>query len=278
MPLQEFTQHNSYVTPPGVSTFFSRVFPSLSHYLRIAGIIFSAGSLAGRGEYTAQDWIKSSADTLHSLEKTGTKIHIEGLEHFKELGGPCVFIGNHMSTLETFALPCIIEPFKKVTFVTKDSLLKYPYFGKVLASRNPIVVGRVNPREDLTTMLKEGQKRIEDGVSIIVFPQSTRSFCFDLTAFNSIGIKLARRAGVPIVPVAVKTDVWGVGRFIKDFGPVMPQKDVRLRFGSSLMVQGNGKEEHAQVCDFISSTLKQWGVETIKSIAPSTTAALTSGQ
>ena len=271
MQLENIRELNSYTTPPYSSTFFSRLFPSLFHYARILGIVIEGGRLAGRGQYSAGAWVKSSQATVHSIEKAGTQVYVEGLEHFSKLSGPCVFIGNHMSTMETFALPCLIEPFKNVTFVVKGSLLKYPYFGKLLGSRNPIVMGRVNPRQDLATMLQEGAKRLAAGISIIVFPQSTRSFCFDLGAFNSIGIKLAKRCGVPVVPVAIKTDVWGVGRLLKDFGPLTPEKDVRIKFGPPIYIEGNGRAEHTQVCDFISKNLATWGIKTIAAIAPGQT-------
>lgn len=266
MLLETIKRQNSYITPEGISTVFSRLFPSISHYTRQIKVVISASLLVDKGVYDPGEWVKSSQDSIRSIEKTGTTFYVEGLEHFKEIEEPCVFIGNHMSTLETFALPCMIEPFKSVTFVVKESLLKYPFFGKVLASCNPIVVGRVSPRDDLSIMFKEGQKRLEQGISIIVFPQSTRSFKFDLTAFNSIGIKLARRAGVAIVPVAVKTDVWGMGSFLKDFGSIVPSRDVHFKFGSPIKVEGNGKREHDLVCDFISKELKGWGVETISAI------------
>ena len=277
MQLEKINELNTYTTQPDNSTFFSRTFPSFSHYLRIVHIVVSAGRLAGNGQYPWEEWVKSSQNTMRSLEKAGTKIFVEGIEHFRNIEGPCVFIGNHMSVFETFALPCLIQPIKDVTFVVKDSLLKYPYFGKVLASRNPIVVGRVNPREDLTTMLREGEARLKAGRSIIVFPQSTRSACFDLGAFNSIGIKLARRTGVPVVPVAIKSDAWGMGRMLKDFGVVIPEKDVHIKFGPALTVEGNGKAEHAAVCEFISKNLGAWGIKTIEAIAPSQTKALAAG-
>ena len=266
--LENITALNSYVTPEGKSGFFSRLFPSLTHYARLLSIVFKAGLLANKGEYTAQDWIRSSLDTVHSLELTGARFHVEGLEHLKALNAPCVFIGNHMSTLETFALPCLIQPHRAVTFVTKETLLKYPFFGKALGSRNPIVVGRVSPREDLTTVLREGAKRLEAGISVIVFPQSTRSCCFDFSEFNSMGVKLARRTGALILPVAIKTDAWGMGRFFKDAGAIEPHREVRFRFGPPLQVEGNGRAEHEQVCAFISGALAEWGMEIVPALGP----------
>lgn len=266
--LKAISELNSYVTPAGQSGFFSRLLPSFTHYLRLISIVVKAGRLAGRGGYSSEAWVKSSLDTVRSLELSGARFYLEGFEHIRGLEQPCVFIGNHMSTLETFVLPCLIEPLRPVTFVTKASLMKYPFFGKVLGSRNPIVVGRTSPREDLTVVLKEGSARLEQGISVIVFPQSTRSFHFDLAEFNSIGVKLARRTGALIVPVAIKTDVWGVGRFLKDAGPIDPQREVHFRFGAPLQVTGKGREEHEQVCAFISGALTEWGVETIAAVGP----------
>ena len=50
----------------------------------------------------------------------------QGLEIVQRLASPCVFIGNHMSILETFVLPCLIVPHRNVTFVVKESLITYP--------------------------------------------------------------------------------------------------------------------------------------------------------
>ena len=47
---------------------------------------------------------------------------------FRELKDPVIFIGNHMSTLETFVLPWIILPHRPLTFVVKRELLGYPLF------------------------------------------------------------------------------------------------------------------------------------------------------
>jgi 1-acyl-sn-glycerol-3-phosphate acyltransferase len=186
-------------------------------------------------------------------------VEIEVIDHFRDIEGPCVFIGNHMSTLETFLLPSIIVPSKRVTYVVKRSLVEYPVFGHVMRSRDPIVVGRTNPREDLTAVFEGGAKRLGEGISIVVFPQTTRTETFDPAGFNSIGIKLARRARVPVVPVALKTDAWGNGKLFKDFGRIDPALVAHIAFGQPLLVQGSGAEEHQRVIDFIRETLLAWG-------------------
>ena len=73
-----------------------------------------------------------------------------------------------------------------------------------MRSRNPIVVGRTDPRKDFETVMNGGAERLKNGISIIIFPQSTRSLDFKPEEFNSLGVKLAKKAGVQVVPVAIK--------------------------------------------------------------------------
>ena len=216
---------------------------------------------AARGECTDAAWVHASAWVAELMEGLGCPIFVDGMRHFERLDGPCLFVGNHMSTLETFLLPSIIRPFRPVTFVVKKSLTTMPFFGAVMRSRDPIVVERVNPRQDLAAVLEGGQRLLEKGISVIVFPQSTRTRQFSEEHFNTIGIKLARKAGVPVVPLALKTDAWGKGRHVKELGPVRPGMPVRFVFGEAMCVNGNGKAEHAAVCSFIREHLARWEAE-----------------
>lgn len=232
----------------------------ISFYPQLFRIIWKNSRRAVKGDYDGDDWANSSLDILRALENVGVRFEITGLDNLKGFEGPAVFIANHMSTLETFVLPCIIHPVKPVTFVVKKSLVSTPVFGPVMRSRDPIVVGRINPREDLKTVLNEGTKKIEQGISIVIFPQSTRSTVFKPEEFNSLGIKLSLKAGAPVVPVALKTDAWGTGKIIKDFGSVDKNKRVFFAFGEPMKVKGRGAEEHQKVIDFIQDNLAQWAV------------------
>lgn len=220
--------------------------------------MFRASRRAKRSRYGDNDWIRSSLDILRALEGTGVRFEITGIDDFKGVEGPCVFIANHMSTLETFVLPAIIAPFKMATFVVKESLVEYPVFRHVMRSRNPITVSRTNPREDLKTVFDGGIERLRKGLSIIIFPQTTRSTLFDPAEFNTIGVKLAKKAGVPVVPVALKTDAWGNGRRLKDFGRIDPSIPVHIAFGKPLWIKDRGNEEHREIIGFITERLKEW--------------------
>jgi len=252
------TAESHYRTPERPGSSMAAWFPGVVFYAKAFGVVYRAAGLAKKDLYDNQRWIESSITTIRALESVGGRFEFQGLDVVKRLGSPCVFIGNHMSILETFVLPCLIVPHRNVTFVVKESLITYPLFGHVMRSRNPVVVGRENPREDLRLVLEEGQKRLEADISIVIFPQTTRSVEFDPKKFNSLGVKLAKRCNVPVVPFALKTDAWGLGRRLKDFGRICPEKTVHIHFGEPMTVQGSGKEEHSRVVEFIEKNLAEW--------------------
>lgn len=232
--------------------------PTACFYPQAFYIIWKAARMAQQGIYTDGDWAKSSFDIVKALESCGVQLQVRGMENILSNTGPCVFIGNHMSTLETFVLPTLIPPYKPATFVIKKSLIDYPLFKHVMRSCNPVVVNRTNPREDLKTVLSQGCEKLAGGTSIIVFPQTTRTTTFDEEQFNSIGIKLARKANVPIIPLALKTDAWSNGQKLKDFGPILADKKVYFEFGRPIDSNGNSKEIQETIIEFIQSNLNNW--------------------
>jgi 1-acyl-sn-glycerol-3-phosphate acyltransferase len=128
-----------------------------------------------------------------------------------------------------------------------------------MKARYPIVVVRKDAKEDFKTVMEQGKELLAKGISVIIFPQSTRMTEFDPSLFNSLGIKLAIAAGVKVIPVAIKTDFWGNGKWVKDIGPVNRDNPIFMTFGKPMEINGNGKEEHKQILEFITHTLRQWG-------------------
>lgn len=234
---------------------------SLKFYKEIARIVIHSNSWARKGIYNDYRWVYSSLDILHSTEKAGLVYDITGMDNLKKFDGPAVFISNHMSTLETLVLPCLINPIKPVVFVTKKELSNYPVFGTIINARFPIIVGRSNPREDLMKVMEDGSKKLQEGTSIIIFPQRTRSSNFDPSSFNSLGVKLAKRNNVPVVPISLVTDAWANGKYVKELGKIDTAKKVNFEFGEPITVKSNGIEEHQQVINFIIGNLKKWGRE-----------------
>lgn len=226
--------------------------------LNYAYVVLRTRKEAIRKQYDTKAWTDSSFEIFRFIENTGGVFHITGMENITKPAGPVLFISNHMSTLETMILPSIIGPHKELTFVVKESLVKHPLFGDVMKSRNPIVVRRTDPRKDLEAVMNGGMELLKNGISIVIFPQSTRSVGFKPEEFNSLGVKLAKKADVDIVPIALKTDWWGNGKLIKELGPIDRHKLIHIKFDEPMRISGNGKEENQKIIDFIQTSLEEW--------------------
>lgn len=236
------------------------MFPSLSFYPRFLMVVYRSAVKARRGTYDRETWQQSSISVLRALESIGVEFDVQGLEHIEAVEGPVLFIGNHLSVMETVVLPAWILPYKSFTYVIKQSLLEVPVFKHVMRSLDPIAVTRTNPRQDLKTVLEQGLDRLSRNLSVVIFPQTTRT-AFNPEQFSTIGVKLARKAGVPIVPLALLTDAWENGSISKDFGKIVPSRKVHFAFGEPLRVEGKGSEEHQQIISFIQSRLALWQEE-----------------
>lgn len=250
----------SYVTAPkelGPRGCY-RINPSLGFYRRVASIIFRCAEFGREGRFSNATWAEYSGKVLKAFEAGGVPVIVENLEVFERFEGPCVIIGNHMSTTETFLPPSLLYPYRRITYVVKQSLVEYPVFKHIMRATDPVVVGRTDPRQDLKTVLEQGEACLQRGVSLIIFPQRTRTVEFRPAEFNSIGVKVARRAGVPVVPFAVKTDAWSNGKRLKDFGPFYPDRPVHFAFGEPMEVTGSGKQQNDAVIAFIQEKLAAW--------------------
>lgn len=250
---------DNYQTPESASGWLGKMFPSLVYYPKSTLIVARASRLSKAGGYDRDAWSQSSRETIIALESVGVKFTVKNPQVIANLKTPCVFVGNHMSTLETFALPCMIQPHRDVTFVVKQSLIEYPVFKHVMRSCDPVVVNYKSPKEDLKTMLTGGVERLKNGISMVVFPQGKRTTEFNAEKFNTLAIKIAKRASVPIIPVALRTDAWGSnGSMVKDFGKIRPHCPVHFEFGEPMMVEGHGRDCQERIVKFIDERYSKW--------------------
>ncbi len=258
--MNRFFADNKYETKGNRRNIFDRLFLNTRWYFVYGYVkeVINGSRLALKNQYDTAQWALSSNRIAKNIEKSGGRFFIDGMDNITKVEGPVVFVSNHMSTLETFVFPSIICPLKEMTYVVKDSLIEMPLFGNIMKSRNPIVVSRKNSRQDLLNVIKQGKENIENGISIVLFPEGTRQESFKPENFNSLGVKLAKEAGVPVIPVAIKTDFWGNGKLIKDIGPIRRKEPVCISFGEPVFIEGSGKAENKMIIDFISLKVEEF--------------------
>jgi 1-acyl-sn-glycerol-3-phosphate acyltransferase len=132
---------------------------------------------------------------------SGVKVKVEGLEKIAP-GGSYVFVSNHLSYMDT---PVVLANIPvQFRFLAKSGLFQIPLLGTHLTRAGHIPVPRDDARAAVKTMTTAAQAIRERAISLLVFPEGGRSQTGDLAAFKEGAAYIAIRAGVPLVPVALK--------------------------------------------------------------------------
>ena len=132
---------------------------------------------------------------------SGVKVKVEGLEKISP-NGSYVFVSNHLSYMDS---PVILANIPvQFRFLAKSGLFRIPLLGTHLTSAGHIHVPRDNARAAVKTMTTAAQAIRDRSISLLIFPEGGRSPNGELADFKEGAAYIAIRAGVPIVPIALK--------------------------------------------------------------------------
>lgn len=183
-----------------ISTAFRTVFtllvmliatPPLASCVVIAGMLGfknKPGSIFDWAPRVWSRWILAAA---------GAKVIIHGGE--RRHGSRHIFVGNHVSWFDVFAMAAHLRWFK---FVAKAELFKIPFFGPAMKHAGMISIERSNATAARVSIDLAGEA-IEQGASVILFPEGTRGRSYELRNFKKGAFVLAAETHAPIVPVAI---------------------------------------------------------------------------
>ncbi len=158
----------------------------------------------------------------------GIKYEIQGMENIP--AHPVVVLSTHQSAWETIFLYYAMSP---VCPILKKELLKIPFWGWAMSLQKPIAIDRSKPREAGRSLLIQGKERLEEGLSVVIFPEGTRSPAGTIKEFSRGGAKLAVSANFPVLPVIHNAGVcWPANTIIKKPGVI------RVRIGEPIQVTG----------------------------------------
>ena len=144
------------------------------------------------------------------------KVLVEGLGHI-DPGVAYVYMANHQSMFDILALLGYLPV--QFRWVAKKELFRIPIFGYSMSRVGYISIDRSN-RQSAIQSLREAAQRIAQGVSVVVFPEGTRSSDGQIKSFKKGGFYLAADSERPIVPVVI----WGTRQ-------VMPKGKLSIRPG-----------------------------------------------
>lgn len=151
------------------------------------------------------------------LWAAGARVTVHGAEKLVE-GEPHIFVANHLSW---FDIPTLAGHLPRYKFVAKASLFRVPIFGPAIRSIGMIPIEREN-RKAAFDSYKVAAEKIQEGNSVVVYPEGTRGTSYPLRSFKKGPFVLAIAAGVPIVPVLLHgtLEVFGKGARSVRPGPI----------------------------------------------------------
>jgi 1-acyl-sn-glycerol-3-phosphate acyltransferase len=126
------------------------------------------------------------------------KIKLEG-RNKAQPGQTYVIISNHQSILDILVVNCLRYRFKWISKIENNNV---PILGWYLKMADYITVDR-GDKDSKEKMLAESYECLKKGISIMIFPEGTRSADREIGFFKRGAFQLATDAGVPILPVLI---------------------------------------------------------------------------
>ena len=126
----------------------------------------------------------------------GLDFEIEGLENLRR-ERPAIFVFNHQSLLDSMVLAHLLR--KDVVAMCKKEMEHTPVIGNLLRQTDTIFVDR--KESDQREVLQKALDVLKSGRSLVIAPEGSRSTLGDIQPFKHGAFLLARKAGVPIVPI-----------------------------------------------------------------------------
>jgi 1-acyl-sn-glycerol-3-phosphate acyltransferase len=151
-------------------------------------------------------WVRAS---LALLPIVGLRYRIKGTR----LAEPAIYASKHQSAWDTMIFQVLVLD---AAFVLKRELLWLPFFGLYVWRGRHVAIDRKAGGQALRRMLKDGDRALAEGRSIVIFPEGTRTAPGADAPYLPGVAALYKRLGIPVVPVALNSGLfWGRRSFLK---------------------------------------------------------------
>jgi len=179
----------------------------------------------------------------------GVKVRVTGKEKL-DRGERYVFMSNHQSALD---IPIIYMGIgEQISFIAKKELFMIPVFGWGMWAVGHISIDRQNARKAHASIEKAVRRLNKENVSLILFPEGTRSKDGRVLDFKAASFTLALQAGVRLVPVAIKG---AIDRLPPKSSRIVPG-EVILEIGDPISAEELAGQSKADICKRVHSAIK----------------------
>lgn len=128
-----------------------------------------------------------------------TKVHVQGLENIPKEG--CVFMANHQSSLDILLIYGYLKT--PMAMIAKKSLSHVILVGSWMKSLGCYLIDTKDPAQAKQLFQKATRILKEDGYSVLIYPEGTRSRKAEMGPLKPGSMRLPLMAGCPIVPITI---------------------------------------------------------------------------
>jgi len=151
--------------------------------------------------FPAKIWIKGIFIFLQNI--CGVTHEIKGINKLTD--EPLIIVSKHQSAFETFALYYYL---KKSFFIHKKQLFYIPIFGQYLMKSNMVSIDRTGHAKAMRKMISDVKRKLDDGSTIIIFPEGTRKKPKEKPDYKSGFIGIYNTAKRKLQPVALNSGLY----------------------------------------------------------------------
>jgi 1-acyl-sn-glycerol-3-phosphate acyltransferase len=166
-------------------------------WLPLLAIIYLITVPRDPGRYTVGRWFRRCAVTAVAFNPLWT-FRTSGFRP-SDPRRPYVAVSNHESLADIFLISHLSWEMK---WLSKDAIFKIPIMGWMMRMANDVAVSRTS-RTSRVEALEQCKVRLDQKVSVMIFPEGTRSNTGELLPFKDGAFRLAVENGLPILPMAV---------------------------------------------------------------------------
>lgn len=116
--------------------------------------------------------------------------------------GPIFVYSNHQSAADILAIYYLFRNHFQIGFISKDEWRKLGPLAKAIEYTRSLFLVRDNSREALK-LIGEAKALLEQGFSLAIFPEGTRSKRHEMSDFKTASFKFAEKGNVPILPITL---------------------------------------------------------------------------
>jgi 1-acyl-sn-glycerol-3-phosphate acyltransferase len=173
------------------------------------------------------------------LATTGTALEIKGLENIDPQKS-YILASNHQSTFDIFAFLGYLPI--QFRWIAKAELFHTPFMGWAMSRIGYIAIERESPKKAYRSLLQAAE-RVKNGVSVMIFPEGTRSLDGKLQSFKKGLFLVALKSQAPILPITIS----GTGKIMQKGDWHFHRGNVRIMIDPPIETTGLPPEKEEEL-------------------------------